>query len=194
MNANDRNQRVTDPPRRKLNEQRVPGINVRELIEDRNWTALAGLGLIAVAILVALDGWLGLDFEVWNLLLVVLGGALALDGWRSYEAAGRTWSERSRTRTAVGGIIVALGVLGLFELDLWSWMLLILAGWLAYDTWQRYERNGRVVTQLIRNRWIAAGVLAALGLLGAMSWWSMWPLLLIALGVALLTGMVGNRR
>lgn len=194
MTPNDRNDRPGTPPRsRKLNEQRVPGINLRELIAERNWTALAGLALIGVGVLYVIDSWLGLDFQLWSLLLVVLGGWLFLDGWRSYDAAGRTWEDRSRTRALAGGIIIALGVFGLFELNTWAWLLLILAGWLAYDTWQKYEANGRVLTQLVRNRWIAAGLLAGLGLLGSLNWWSTWPLILIIIGVALLSGFFGGR-
>lgn len=194
MTPNDRNDRPKTPARdRKLNEQRVPGINLRELIADRNWTALAGLGLIAVAGLYAIDRWLGLDFQVWTLLLVVLGAWLFLDGWRSYEDAGRVWEDRARSRVIAGGLILALGVFGLFELNMWAWVLLILAGWLAYDTWQRYEANGRVMTQLVRSRWIAAALLAGLGLLGSLNWWTAWPLILIVIGIAMLTGMFGRR-
>ena len=194
MNPNDRNQRAGAPPKRKLNEQRVPGINVRELIEERNWPALAGLGLIAVAVLIVIDGWFGLDFELWNFLLLGLGGWLFFDGWRQYDAAGRVWIDQARNRATAGVVLVGLGVLWLIDLNMWAWLLMILAGWLAYDTWQRYEQNGRVVTPIIRNRWIAAGVLVGLGLLGSLNWWSMWPLLMIAIGVAMLTGMLGNRR
>lgn len=194
MEPNDRNHRpAPTKPKRTLNEQRVPGIDLRELIAERNWTALAGLGLLVVGALYVLDSLLGLDIELWSLLLVGLGAWLSLDGWRDYEAAGRTWQARARSRVLAGGLLVALGVLGLFELNTWAWLLLILAGWLAYDTWQRYEAAGRVMTQTIRNRWIGAGVMAALGLLGSLSWWSAWPLLLIALGVALLSGMFGER-
>jgi len=191
MATNDKNKRAPAP--RKASEPRVPGINLRELIEDRNWTALAGLGLMAVGVLYAIDRWLGLDFNLWTVLLIVLGGWLFLDGWREYEDAGRVWVERARNRATAGGAITALGVLGLFELNTWAWLLLILAGWLVYDTWRRYEANNRVLTQTARNRLIAAAAIAALGLLGSLNWWSMWPLLLIALGVALLSGVIGGR-
>ncbi len=191
MATNDKNKRAPAP--RKAGEPRVPGINLRELIEDRNWTALAGLGLLAVGVLYAIDRWLGLDFNLWTLLLIVLGGWLFLDGWRQYEAAGRVWVERARNRVTAGGAIAVLGVLGLFDLNTWAWLLLILAGWLAYDTWRRYEANNRVLTQTARNRLMAAAALVVLGLLGSLNWWSMWPLLLIALGVALLSGVIGGR-
>ncbi|MCC6798661.1 MAG: hypothetical protein IT325_00975 [Anaerolineae bacterium] len=189
----DKNRPITAPRKRKLTDQRVPGINLRELITERNWTALAGLGLLAIGVLYVVDSWLGLDFELWSLLLIVLGGWLLLDGWRDYEAAGRTWESRARNRVFAGVMVAALGLFGLFELNTWSWLLIILAGWLAYDTWQRYETTGRVVTQTVRNRFIGAGIMAALGLLGALNWWSAWPLLLIALGLALLTGVIGER-
>lgn len=189
----DKNRPITAPRKRKLTDQRVPGINLRELITERNWTALAGLGLLAIGVLYVVDSWLGLDFELWSLLLIVLGGWLLLDGWRDYEAAGRTWESRARNRVFAGVMVAALGLFGLFELNTWSWLLIILAGWLAYDTWQRYETTGRVVTQTVRNRFIGAGIMATLGLLGALNWWSAWPLLLIALGLALLTGVIGER-
>lgn len=190
---NQNNGPISDPRKPKLNDQRVPGINLRELVAERNWTALAGLGLLVIGALYVVDSWLGLDFQLWSLLLIVLGGWLALDGWRGYEAAGRTWEDRSRNRVFAGGMVTALGLFGLFELNTWSWLLIILAGWLAYDTWQRYDAAGRVMTQTARNRFIGAGIMAALGLLGSLNWWSAWPLLLIALGIALLTGMIGER-
>jgi len=194
MTSNDDKHRpIVAPRKRKLTDQRVPGFNLRELIAERNWTALAGLGLLAIGVLYVVDSWLGLDFQLWSLLLIVLGGWLALDGWRSYEAAGHTWESRARNRVFAGVMVAALGLFGLFELNTWSWLLIILAGWLAYDTWQRYEAAGRVITQTVRNRFIGAGIMAALGLLGSLNWWSAWPLLLIALGVALLTGVIGER-
>ena len=128
-----------------------------------------------------------------RLLLIALGGGLALDGWRDYKAAGRTWEDRSRNRIFAGVLVTALGLFGLFELNSWGWLLIILAGWLAYDTWQRYIAAGRMMTPTVRNRFLGAGIMAALGLLGSLNWWSAWPLLLIALGVALLTGVIGER-
>lgn len=194
MGLNDKhNGPVSDPRKPKLNEQRVPGFDLRELVEERNWTALVGLGLLAIGVLYVVDSWLGLDFQLWSLLLIALGGGLALDGWRDYKAAGRTWEDRSRNRIFAGVLVTALGLFGLFELNSWGWLLIILAGWLAYDTWQRYIAAGRMMTPTVRNRFLGAGIMAALGLFGSLNWWSAWPLLLIVLGIALLSGMIGER-
>lgn len=177
-----------------MNNKSLPGINVRELIAERNWTALAGLGLIIVGILYVFGDFLGMDLNLWNVILIGIGGALMVDAWSKYQDHGRTWTQQSRSRMTGGVVIALVGLLSIFNLSGWGWFLVILGGWLIYDAWQKYEQNGRVWVDLARNRMIGGVVILALGLFGFIHLLSTWPLVLIILGGAMLFGLIGGKR
>lgn len=166
----------------------VPPINIRTLVEERNWPALAGLGLIAFGILYVLQDALAIHFNLWSLLLLGIGGWLMADAWQVYDRAGRVWVENSRHRALAGALVVAVALLGVMAINWWGLLLLGLAGWLGFDAWRRYERNSRVWTYPARNRAFAAGALGLLGLFGLFNLGSAWPLLLIVVGVVMLWG------
>ena len=113
---------------RSRDNRPIPGINVRDLIEERNWLALAGLGLVVVGLLSLFGDLLDLDFNLWSAGLLAIGGWLAYDGWRRYERAGRRWSDQSRNRLVGGGLIAGVGALSIMELSGWEWFLLVIAG------------------------------------------------------------------
>ncbi len=168
------------------NNRPIPGINIPELIKERNWTALAGLGLILVGFLYLFGDLLDLDFNLWSIALLGVGGWLAYDGWTQYNAADRRWTDQSRNRL-VGGVVIALvGLLSIFNLSGWAWLLLLLSGALLYDATQRYERAGRRWTDKARSRLMGAGVLGLLALASLINLWAAWPLILIGIGVAML--------
>lgn len=171
----------------------IPGINPRELYEERNWPALAGLGLIGLGFLYLVQDVFDLHFNLWGIILLGIGGFLVADAWQKYDASGRTWTGIARNRLTGGAVIMAIGLLGTFQWDWWAVMLLGLAGWLGYDTWQKYEANGRVWTETMRNRATATAIIGILGLFGMLSSWSIWPLFIIAMGVALVFGVIGQK-
>lgn len=164
----------------------VPGINFRELYEERNWTALAGLGLVGLGILLVLQEMLNLDLSLWSLALVGVGGWLMADAWRKYAAAGRTWTENAQPRMLIGGGAVLIGLLNMVHLP-WTTLFLVgVGGWLAYDTWQRHNAAGRVWTQQNRNRMFVAAAMGLIGLSGFIHLGGAWPLLIIVGAVMIL--------
>ena len=98
---------TNDPKKKKraAEPRQLPGINVRELIEERNWAALAGLGLIGVALLTLFQRALDVDFNLWSLLLLAIGGWLAVDAYQTFEQQGRTWADNTRNRLLAGTLI-----------------------------------------------------------------------------------------
>jgi hypothetical protein len=177
-----------------MNNKSLPGINIRELVEERNWTALAGLGLIVIGILYVFGDFIGLDFHLWNVILLGIGGALMLDAWSKYQDNGRSWTEQSRSRMAGGAVITLVGLLSIFDLSGWGWPLLAIGGWLIYDARKKYEQNGRVWVEPARSRMIGGAVIAVIGLFGFVHLLSTWPLVLIILGGAMLFGLIGGKR
>jgi len=163
----------------------LPGINISELVAERNWTALAGLGLIGVGILYVLQDALDIQFNLWSLLLLLIGGGLMVDAWRTYDTAGNTWVENTRNRMIGGALIALVGLVGIMDFGWWGLMLLVIAGWLGYDSYQRYESAGRVWTDSTRNRAIGAAAIGAIGLFGFLNLGGAW-LLLIIIGGAML--------
>lgn len=177
-----------------MNNKPLPDINIRELVQERNWTALAGLGLIVVGILYIVGSFFGLDFDLWNIILLGIGGALMLDAWSKYQDHGRTWTEQSRSRMTGGAVITAVGLLSIFDLSGWSWPLLLLGGWLIYDARKKYEQNGRMWIEPARGRMIFGVIIVVIGLFGFTHLLSTWPLVLIILGGAMLFGLIGGKR
>ncbi len=165
----------------------VPPVNVRALIEERNWTALAGLALLGVGVLLAVGGLFGLSFDLWAVALTLLGGWIAANGWVRYQDAGRRWDDTARNRVAFGGLTALIGLMGLLNVGAWSAIALGAGGWLGYDTWQRYESDGRVWTPALRNRALAAGVIGFFGLSSLIHVGGA-GLLLIVIGAVLLFG------
>lgn len=160
----------------------LPGIDVRELIEERNWAALIGLGLIGVGLLYALQGLLGFSFNLWSLLMFGLGVWLAYDGWQTYEQQGRAWTDNVRNRLLAGGLLILIGVMGMIDINWWGVLLLVIGGWLGYDTWQRVQDTGGVWTEHTRNRLLIAGIVGAFGLFGFLNIGGAWAIILIGIG------------
>jgi hypothetical protein len=177
-----------------MNNKPLPDINIRELVEERNWTALAGLGLIVVGILYIVGDFFGLDFHLWNIILLGIGGALMLDSWSKYQDHGRTWTEQSRSRMTGGAVITVVGLLSIFNLSGWGWALVALGGWLIYDARKKYEQHGRVWVEPARSRMIFGVIIVVIGLFGFIHLLSTWPLVLIILGGAMLFGLIGGKR
>jgi hypothetical protein len=177
----------------KRDPRPLPGINIQELIAERNWVALGGLALIALGVLYMVQDVLGIDFNLWSVALVGLGGWLMIDGWQSYQDHHRTWVGASRNRVVAGAVIALVGLVSVLDISGWTLFLLVIAGVLGYDARQKYEANGRVWTEPARTRMIAAAVIGVIGLFGLLNLWSTWPLLLIVLGAVMLFGR-GRRR
>jgi len=178
----------TDPRKKKKSDippGTMPGINLRELYEERNWTALAGLGLIAFGVLYLFQNLLDLHLNLGSLALVGIGGWLAVDAWQRYVRAGNVWVENTRTRLLVGGLATLVGLLGMMNVNWAAVLMLGAGGWLGYDTWQKYEANGRAWTDRTRNRMFVAAALAVLGLFSILHLGSSWPIVLIILGAAM---------
>ncbi len=171
--SSHKSKRGTDP---------LPGINLRELYEERNWTALSGLALIGVGVLYLIGDMLGMNFNLWALSLLGIGGWLMFDGWQSYQAADQQWVEKSRNRFFGGGVIVLVGLLGTLHLNWWGVLLLGVAGWLGYDTWRKVEDSGGDWSDHARNRALAAGVIGVIGLFGLVNLGSAWSWLLVLAG------------
>lgn len=163
----------------------LPGINLRELLEEHNWPALAGLALLALGLLIGLQALIDLDFNLWALLLVGGGGWLAADAWQKYQAAGQRWTDSTRSRLIVGAGMVLIGLLGVFEIDWWGLLLLSVGIWLGVDAWQQYQAAGRTWTHRTRRRMIFGVLLGLLGLSGLVDLGSAW-LLLIIVGAAVI--------
>ena len=180
--------------KRKPDSRPLPGLDIRELVAERNWTALAGLGLIGVGILYLLQGWIGIDLNLWSLAMVGIGGWLMFDGYQKYAAAGQTWVGTSRNRLMAGAVVASIGLVSILNLSWWGLMLLGVGGWLAYDTWQKVEAAGGVWTDHARNRMGAAAVIGAVGLFGFFNLGGAWSVILIAIGAAMLWRHFGKRR
>ncbi len=174
-------------------KQKVPGINIRDLIEERNWMALAGLALIVVGVLYFVGDLFGLHFDLWNLFLLGAGGWTLYDTWKKYSASGRVWTVAIRNRVLIGTVLILIGLLSAFHLSMWSLFMLVIAGWLAYDTWQQYKANGHTLTEPIRNRFIGAGVIALIGLFGLINLGITWPLIFIVIGLVMLFRYIGKQ-
>lgn len=164
----------------------LPGIDVRQLIEERNWAALAGLALIGVAFLTLFQRALDVDFNLWSLLLLGVGGWLAFEAYQTYTQQGQTWVGNTRNRMLAGAVIALVGLLGMFHVNWWGLLLIGVGGWLAFDTYQQAESAGGLWTDHLRNRMIAAAVVGGLGLFGFLNLGSAWPVILIVIGAAML--------
>jgi hypothetical protein len=180
--------------KRKPDSSPLPGLDIRELVEERNWTALAGLGLIGVGILYLLQGWIGIDLNLWSLAMVGIGGWLMFDGYQKYTTAGQTWVGTSRNRLMAGAIVASIGLVSILNLSWWGLMLLAVGGWLGYDTWQKVEAAGGVWTDRARNRMGAAAVIGAIGVFGFFNLGGAWSVILIAIGAAMLWRHFGRKR
>jgi hypothetical protein len=162
----------------------VPSLSVRELLEERNWTALAGLALVGVGVLILLEDALTVRLSLWALLLLGLGGWLAWDGWQRQQQTG-AWDSAARNRAFFGGIIALVGLIGLLDLNWWGLLLMVLGARLGQQTWQRYQRGGRLWTAGLRRRVFLAVALGAIGLFSFLHLGSTGPLLLVLLGAGL---------
>lgn len=166
----------------KSKRQPIPGVNLRELYEERNWSALAGLGLMGLGVLYLVEGVMGISFNLWSILLVGVGGWLLIDTWQRYESAGRVWAGNDRNRMLIGGSLALIGLVSIFNLNWWGLFLLGMGGWLGYDTWQKHEALGKVWTEHNRNRMGVAVVIGVIGLFGLFNMGSTWAIILIAIG------------
>jgi hypothetical protein len=163
----------------------VPPLSLRALVEERNWTALIGLGLIGIGLLVFVGDVLHLHLRLWALLLLGLGGWLAADGWSRYERAGRVWGDTARSRALFGAVTVLVGLLSLFNLNWCGLLLIALGGKLGHDTWERFTSGGRMWTAGLRRRAFLALIVGGIGLLSFFGLGNAAPLLLILIGVGL---------
>lgn len=180
--------------KRMADSRPLPGLDIRELVEERNWTALAGLGLIGVGILYLLQGWIGISLNLWSLAMVGIGGWLAFNGYQQYTAAGQTWVGTSRNRLLGGIVVGAIGLVSILNLSWWGLILIGAGGWLGYDTWQKVEAAGGVWTDHARTRMGAAAITGAIGLFGFLNLGGAWSAILIVAGAAMLWRHFGKRR
>jgi hypothetical protein len=178
--------RTPNGAKRKNSGDPLPGLNIRDLIEERNWMALVGLGLIGVGLLYVVFHVLNITFALWAWLMVAGGAWMFLDAWQDYDAAGRIWTGKARNRAMFGLLIGLIGLFNALRIDWGGLLLLGAGGWLGYDTWKKYDAVGRIWTPQTRNRMFIAGALALLGLLSFIPSWSTWPLLIIVIGVVML--------
>lgn len=179
------------PPR---DERPVPPLSLRALVEERNWTALLGLGLIGVGLLIFLQDMLHLHLRLWALLLLGVGGWLAADGWSRYEHAGRVWDDTARSRALFGAVTALVGFIGLLNLNWWGLLLIAFGGKLGHDTWRRYTSGGRVWTAGLRRRAFFALIVGGIGLLSFFNLGSAGPLLLILIGAGLFIERASRQR
>ncbi len=183
---------VITPDKRKTNGSRnhktadpLPGVSVRELLDERDWPALAGLALVTLGLLVLVADVFNLRLVLWAWMLLGAGGWLVFDAWQKYQAAGRQWVGSTRNRLLFGGLIALVGLFGTLHVDWWAMLLLGAGAWLAYDT--RKQANARRGwTHHLRNRMFVASVVALIGFLALFPSWSAWPLLLIVAGAVML--------
>lgn len=164
----------------------VPGVSVRELYDERNWTALGGLALIAVGVMYLLQDLIGFSFNLWSLLLLGVGGWLVMTGYQAYQAHGNTWDTVTRNRMIAGALIGAFGLIGMFDFNLWGLLLMGTGGWLGHDTWQKVENTGGEWTDPTRTRMAVAVALGVIGLFAFMNMGSAWSVMLIVFGGAML--------
>ena len=170
--------------RKRSSTSTVPAPNVSDLIAERNWAALAGLALIALGVLYALQHLLGLRLDLWALLLMGIGGWLLYDAWQG--SSGSPWDDAAtRTRTLVGGVLLAVGALSVVAWNVWGLLVLGAGVALGYDTQKRVDALGGIWTRDLRNRMFVAGLLAFFGLSAFISLGGLWWLVLIVGGVIL---------
>ncbi len=179
------------PPSAPRDGRPVPPVSVHELLEERNWTALAGLALMGVGVLILLEDALTIHLSLWALLLLGLGGWLALDGWNRAQRVG-AWDSTARNRALFGGVMALIGIIGLLDLNWWGLLLMVLGVRLGQQTWLRYQRGGRRWTVGLRRRAFLAVVLIAIGSFSFLHLGSAWPLLLVILGAALFLERAGR--
>jgi hypothetical protein len=182
-----------DGHKKRKSSDPLPGVNIRELVEERNWTALAGLALIGLGLVYIVMDVLNISFALWAWMLLAAGAWLTFDAWQKYDAAGRQWVGNTRNRMMAGAVIALIGLMGAMHINWWGVLLLGTGGWLGYDTWQKVESAGRVWTQRTRNRMFAAGALALIGFFSLIPSWSIWPLLIIVIGAVMLYRHIGGR-
>jgi hypothetical protein len=171
----------------------VPGVNLRELYAERNWTALTGLGLVGLGILLVLQDILNLNLSLWSLALGGVGVWLMADAWKKYQAANRTWTDNAQPRMLIGAGAVLVALLNIIHLPWTSLFLIGIGGWLAYDTWQRHQALGQVWTPQNRNRMFVAAAMGLIGLFGFLHLGGAWPLLMIVGVVMILRHNRGAR-
>jgi hypothetical protein len=96
---------------------------------------------------------------------------------------------------ALGGFFL-LQNFGLVSWDFnwWTFFLLIPAGAILMDVWQKYKDNGERLTQELRSKIVAAAgmLLVAFLFLTGLEWDRYWPLFLILGGVAILLNTIGS--
>lgn len=184
----------SDPRQKRKNTgDPLPGINIRELVDERNWTALAGLALIGLGALYIIQRTLNLDFVLWAWMLLAAGGWLMADAWQKYRAAGQRWVGHTRNRMVGGAVTALVGLLGTLHIS-WSGLSLLGFGaWLGYDAWRKYNAAGHVWTERTRRRMVVAGGVALLGLFILLPSWSAWPLLVIVVGGVMLYRHIGGK-
>ncbi len=180
------------PPAR--DERPVPPPSPRALVEERNWTALVGLGLIGVGLLILVQDMLHLHLRLWALLLLGVGGWLAADGWSRYERGGHVWDDTARSRALFGAVTALVGFIGLLDLNWWGLLLIAFGGKLGHDTWRRYASGGRIWTAGLRRRAFLALIVGGIGLLSFFNLGSAGPLLLILIGVGLFIERASRQR
>ncbi len=172
---------MNNKPKRSNN---LPAPNVSELIEERNWAALAGLALMALGVLYALQHLLGLRLDLWALLLMGIGGWLFYDAWQ--QSGGSPWERQpTRTRALVGAALLLAGVMSILTMNWWGMFVLGAGAWLGYDTWQKVQALGGVWTRDLRNRMFVAGLLVFFGLSAFVSL-SGWGWLVLIVGGVIL--------
>ncbi|NDJ78629.1 MAG: hypothetical protein GYB65_20460 [Chloroflexi bacterium] len=179
---------------RTANRDPIPGINLRELYEERNWTALAGLGLVGLGLLFLVEQVLDIDINLWGAILVLIGGGLLYTAWEEYNANHQTWTDRARKRLTGGAVIGAIGILATFDINWWGAILLAVGGWLAYTAYQRYEANNNEWTDRERNRLVFGAILGVVGVLVLVGMGWLWPLVIIVTGAALLFSVFKERQ
>ncbi|MEP0762403.1 MAG: hypothetical protein HRF48_06650 [Chloroflexota bacterium] len=182
---------LAPPPR---DERPVPPPSPRALVEERNWTALVGLGLIGVGLLILVQDMLHLHLRLWALLLLGVGGWLAADGWSRYERGGHVWDDTARSRALFGAVTALVGFIGLLDLNWWGLLLIAFGGKLGHDTWRRYASGGRIWTAGLRRRAFLALIVGGIGLLSFFNLGSAGPLLLILIGVGLFIERASRQR
>ena len=170
--------------RKRSSTSGVPAPNVAELLEERNWTALAGLALMALGALYALQHLFGLRLDLWALLLMGIGGWLLYDAWG--QSNGAPWENpTTRPRAIAGAVLLAVGVLNVLTLNWWGVLVLGAGAWLGYDTRQRADALGGIWTRDLRNRMFVAGLLIFFGLSAFISMGGLWWVVLLVGGVIL---------
>ncbi len=162
----------------------VPAPNVAELVAERNWAALAGLALMAVGALHALQRLVGWRVDWWALLLVGVGSWLAYTAWRPRPDAPHGGAA-ARTRALVGVALAVGGAMQLLTLNWWGVLVFGSGAWLGYDTQRRAQALGGVWTRDLRNRMFVAALLAFFGLSAIFPLGGLWWLVLVVGGVLL---------